>query len=148
MSQLEWPRASVAGGYKGKLIGHSTFPCGGVISQELQFPAFQEVTWFLGMWGLQVNFGNYKFLGFHCVSVSLVVIWCILHAYLHIHIYPTICFWWSVSHNLNDPSSFNNAVSSSLTEMLVLFSTKLRPVRRVSGWKVFAVQAWWPGFNP
>lgn len=43
MSQLEWPRASVAGGYKGKLIGHSTFPCGGVISQELQFPAFQEV---------------------------------------------------------------------------------------------------------
>jgi hypothetical protein len=31
-----------------------------LISQELQFPAFQEVTLFLGMGGLQVNFGNYN----------------------------------------------------------------------------------------
>lgn len=41
-----------------KPYNHCIFPCGFVIFQELHLPAFEEVTWTLGRWGLQVNFGS------------------------------------------------------------------------------------------
>jgi hypothetical protein len=43
---------------KNFLAENSTEPH--VIFQELQFPAFQDITWVLGWWGLQVNFGHYR----------------------------------------------------------------------------------------
>ena len=55
--QVEWP--CMAGACKDRVIGHLTVPPGLSPKKYQAFPAFLEISCFLGRWGLQVNFGHH-----------------------------------------------------------------------------------------